>query len=186
MRKQRKQLPDLRSMIGGSASPDGPGDDKPKNQETTEPKNKATANDENQENKKPVNQNSEEPQNLKAAKPKNQGGVTPAEIPTVQANSQAAEAAVERQKHERGETAAQDANESTPRLPPVQVCVWVDPEVAGMIDTVRGMLATRLPKRPTRSKLVEAVLRKGLNDHDALVELLQKSKNTGSKKAPSK
>ena len=50
--------------------------------------------------------------------------------------------------------------------------MWIDPAVAGMIDTVRGTLATRLAKRPTRSRLVEAVLRKGLDDPDALVDLL--------------
>lgn len=50
----------------------------------------------------------------------------------------------------------------------VQVCVWVDPAIAARINIVREELGMQLPKRPTRSALVEAALRLAFDDVDGL------------------
>ena len=164
MRKQRKELPDLRSMIGNAAPDDGDAEE-PRNQETAEPENQKTEEPQNQETKEPENQETTEPRNRRTKKPQNQK----TKKPKNQGNGQAA-------KHRATDRSTvphePDARTRTERLPRVQVCVWIDPEVAGMIDTVRGALATRLPRRPTRSMLVEAILREGLSDPDALVDVL--------------
>ena len=161
MRKQKKALPDLRSMIAGDHVPAADAEmPSTENQETRQQGNTETDEHNNQETTKPLNTSTAPQVNQYTHEPINQESGKPA---TIEARGQCALPAPSPKAEDRLPT----------RLPPVQVCVWLDPEVAGMIDTVRGALATRLPKRPTRSKLVEIVLRERLADVDALVDMLR-------------
>ena len=169
MSRQKKALPDLRSMISAAAGPTAGAPDshpdpttqageqpslaadvgyqetfEPQNQETSEPQNNATKKNRNQRAAEPANQNDAGAAPANALPSAPVGWPETADLPDPSAEA--------------------GAPEPLPRLPAVQVCVWIAPEVA---------LATRLPKRPTRSRLVEAVLRKGLADVGALVELLR-------------
>ena len=54
----------------------------------------------------------------------------------------------------------------------VQLCVWVDPAVAHEVDRARARLLMEEGLKVTKSQIVEALLRPGLADLDALVRLL--------------
>ena len=151
MPKQKKTLPDLHSLISGAPAPDAP----------TEPENHQASEPENQETGEPDSQLTAEPENVEPAKPDN---ITPAKPENLTPGETATQRTKKPPKRQAG------------KLPPVQVCVWIDPAVAGMIDQVRGALAARIPKRPTRSKLVETILREALNDIDALIDLLYQAR----------
>lgn len=100
-------------------------------------------------------------------------------VPGAQEGGEPESARQSEERQEKGREAGQvagvevGAEEEEAASRHVQMCVWVDPEVAEEVDRARARLLMEHGVKVTKSEIVEAVLRPVLSDTESVLRLVR-------------